>query len=69
MNYSINLRDTSTPEVFEIVEKDTDHVVSETTVFSDARKILKRFNSGSGFAGWTPAFVLTKFKVPSGTND
>ncbi len=46
--------------LYYIKEVKTDQVIKAFRSFSDARKFLKFLNSGGGFSGWTPSFLLTR---------
>lgn len=41
-----------------VIEKSTEQVIAQSIGYSEARDFAKKLNSGSGFDGWTPAFIL-----------
>lgn len=51
--------------VFELA---TEHVIDVFYFEEDANALAKRLDRGHGFAGWTPAFLLTKVVVKEDIN-
>lgn len=45
----------------DILEVDTDTVLSLKKTEKDARDICRKLNLGSGFVGWTPSFLAAEF--------
>ena len=41
-----------------VIEKPTEQVIAQSVGYSEAKDLAKKLNSGSGFDGWTPAFIL-----------
>lgn len=59
MNYRYDKVEDGT---FIITEKATGYVVARNLEFHQAKHSTKRLNSGSGFNGWTPEFMLHQLK-------
>lgn len=54
MNYKI----ISTSELYQILETATDQVIESFPTKEEARKMLRHFNLGGGFDGYTPTFMV-----------
>ena len=62
----MNYRYQSTSDrMFEIVESATNHIIVTGVEYYEAKHTAKRLNSGGGFNGWTPEFMLQRLE-PSG---
>lgn len=62
MNYRYDNLGLTAPS-FYITERATGYVVAKGLSGDDARKLTKRLNSGAGFNGWTPEFMLQQIKI------
>lgn len=60
MNYEIK----NETGLFHVMEMQTGQVIKSFAFIKDAKNLAKRLNSGMGFAGWTPSFLLKDFKIP-----
>jgi hypothetical protein len=49
---------------YNILEKNSDTIIELETSEKNARDLCRKLNLGSGFNGWTPAFVAEKMKTP-----
>ena len=54
MNYHVKKNSSD----YNVVEKATNHIIGTYTRHESARSAAKQLNSGLGFDGWTPAFIL-----------
>lgn len=54
MNYKI----VSTSELHQILETATEQVIESFPTREEARKMLRHFNLGGGFDGYTPTFMV-----------
>jgi hypothetical protein len=48
---------------YNILEKTSETVIELETSEKNARDLCRKLNLGSGFNGWTPAFVAEKMKT------
>lgn len=60
MSYSVKENETGTCDIY---EKDSDILIELSRSEGDARGICRKLNLGSGFAGWTPAFVAAGMQM------
>lgn len=58
MNYFVKRDSTG----YLVIEKATEHVVASFSKHDEAKNLSKRLNAGTGFDGWTPAFILQSTK-------
>lgn len=57
-NYSVI--SVANTEYFGVYENTTDQVVWQAKKEKDALRKARLFDNGSGFSGWTPAFILKR---------
>jgi len=51
---------------YDLFEKDSNNTIEiGITQETEARSICRKLNLGSGFAGWTPEFIASKFNKNS----
>jgi hypothetical protein len=48
---------------YNILEKVSETIIELETNEKNARDLCRKLNLGSGFNGWTPAFVAEKMKI------
>jgi hypothetical protein len=62
MNY--NLVEGKNKFMYDVLETTTNQVIKSFTgdKFSEARAFMRHLNLGGGFDGWTPSFLMKKFK-------
>jgi hypothetical protein len=61
MSYSVKKANSA----YNILEKESNTIIELTDDEKRARDICRKLNLGSGFNGWTPEFVASKFNKNS----
>jgi len=63
MNY--NLVEGKDKSMYDVLEETTNQVIKSFPgdKFSEARAFMRHLNLGGGFDGWTPPFLVKKFKI------
>lgn len=51
-------------ETYDIYEKNSDVVIELSFDEKRAKDLCRKLNLGSGFNGWTPGFIATRYGVP-----
>lgn len=60
MSYKVTANERGT---FDIIEVDTDTTIELRATETKARALCRKLNLGSGFTGWTPAFVAVGYEL------
>lgn len=47
---------------FHLIEKETDHTIRSNRNKEILMELAKSLEAGAGFAGWTPQFIVDKFR-------
>ena len=61
MSYSVKPSENG----YDIFEKESETLIELKVNEKDARDFCRKLNLGSGFNGWTPTFVASKFRPVS----
>lgn len=54
--------------LWHVVETTTDQIIQSCLFEDDAIEFCQRYESGAGFAGFTPSFILNKVSVKTDIN-
>lgn len=60
MSYSVVKNDKNT---FDVIEKDTDTKIELSMSKRESHNVCRKLNLGSGFAGYTPAFITMRTNI------
>lgn len=58
MKHNYYIVDGEDRSLFYIKERNTGHIIKTFKILSEARKFIAKLNSGCGFNGWTPEFII-----------
>lgn len=60
----LNYKIVNKRSIFTVVETDSNLIIKQFNQKKEAVKLLRLLNSGSGFQGFTPPFVVAPVKIP-----